>query len=196
MFDKETIYSFAILIGLSATGIAVAQTPPDAGSLLREQKPVQVEPPKGKATLPQVTEPASPSADATPIEVKSLRVTGSTVFAAETLEALVANVAGQRRTLRELQIAAARITAHYRRAGYTLARAYLPQQKMQDGVVTIEVLEGRLEKVQTENASRLSVAKAYWLPNWVRHRCLPAGWMPITMVVCIPAATVWGHPPI
>ena len=145
-----------MLIGLSTTNIAVAQAPPDAGSLLREQKPVQIELPKGKAALPQVAEPASPSADATPIEVKSLRVIGSTIFAAETLETLVADVAGQRRTLRELQIAAARITVHYRRAGYTLARAYLPQQKMQDGVVTIEVLEGRLEKVQAENASRLS----------------------------------------
>ena len=35
-------------------------------------------------------------------------------------------------------------------SGVRLARAYLPQQKMQDGVVTIEVLEGKLEKVQID----------------------------------------------
>ncbi len=96
------------------------------------------------------------SADTTSIEVKRLRVTGSTVYSAEVLEALVADVAGSTRTLRDLQLAARRITRHYREAGYTLARAYLPQQKMQDGVVTIDVLEGKLEKVQIDNASRLS----------------------------------------
>lgn len=158
MFNKEIANSVAFLLALSATGFASAQAQPNAGSLLNEQKPVQAVPPKGKAVLPQLAEPASTSTDTTPIEVKRLRVTGSTVFSAEVLETLVADVAGQQRSLRELQIAAARITAHYRRAGYTLARAYLPQQKMQDGVVTIEVLEGKLEKVQIDNASRLSDA--------------------------------------
>lgn len=156
MFNKEMANSVTILIALSATGIANAQTQPNAGSLLNEQRPVQAVPPKGKVVLPQLAEPASRSTDTTPIEVKRLRVTGSTVFSAEVLEALIADVAGQQRSLRELQIAAAKITAHYRRAGYTLARAYLPQQKMQEGVVTIEVLEGKLEKAQIDNASRLS----------------------------------------
>lgn len=158
MFNKEIANSVAILIALSATSFASAQMQPNAGSLLNEQKPVQTVPPKGKAVLPQLAEPVSTSTDTSPIEVKRLRVLGSTVFPTEILEALVADLAGQQRSLRELQMAAARITAHYRRAGYTLARAYLPQQKMQDGVVIIEVLEGKLEKVQIDNASRLSDA--------------------------------------
>lgn len=156
MFNKQMANFVAFLITLSATGFASAQTQPNAGSLLNEQKPIQTVPPKGKAVLPKLAEPASTSTESTPIEVERLRVLGSTVFSAEVLEALVADVAGQQRSLRELQIAAARITAYYRRAGYSLARAYLPQQKMQDGLVTIEVLEGRLEKVQIDNVSRLS----------------------------------------
>jgi hemolysin activation/secretion protein len=58
--------------------------------------------------------------------------------------------------LSELQAAAGRITLHYRQAGYFLARAYLPAQKMSSGVVTIAVLEGTLGEIKVLNASRLS----------------------------------------
>lgn len=159
MADKKSIHRAVLLtcaIANGVCGVAYAQTPPNAGSLLHEQAPVQVLPPKGTATLPQAVEPNGLSADPTPIEVKRLRVTGSTAYSAEVLEALVADMAGTTHTLRELQLAAARVTVFYRKAGYSLARAYLPQQKMQDGIVIIDVLEGKLEKVQIDNGSRLS----------------------------------------
>ena len=154
LIQRVSISSCVLVSGLC--GIAFAQTPPSAGTLLREQAPAQAVPPKGTATLPQAAELAGLGTDTTPIEVKRLRVTGSTVYPAEVLEALVADIPGTNHTLRELQLAAARVTAYYRKAGYSLARAYLPQQKMQDGVVTIDVLEGKLEKVQIDNGSRLS----------------------------------------
>lgn len=137
-------------------GIANARDMPDSGSLLQEQKPAQTFPPKGNVVLPDYAEHVSPSSDTSPIDVRKVYVSGATAFPKENLELLVADLPAESRTLRQLQIAAARITAHYRRAGYTLARAYLPQQKMQDGVVTIEVLEGKLEGVKIDNASRLS----------------------------------------
>ena len=126
--------------------------------MLRNDLPAQPQPPKGNVTLPQLSAPVVESADAAPIAVSRIVVAGSTVFPAEVLQALVADVASGNRTLGELQMAAARITAYYRQAGYFLARAILPQQKMTDGVVTIAVLEGKLEKVQIDNASRVSDA--------------------------------------
>lgn len=159
MSNKKTSNLFAArLITLAVVGsTASAQAQPDAGTLLNEHKLIQTVPPKGKVVIPQQAEPVSEKADTTPIDVKSVRVAGSAAFPAETLETLVGDVIGsQGTTLRQLQIAAARITAHYRRAGYTLARAYLPQQTMQDGVVTIEVFEGKLEQVKIDNASHLS----------------------------------------
>lgn len=108
------------------------------------------------AVLPIQIDPVGISVDAVSVRVERLRVLGAAAFSEDDLAALVADFVGRGVSVRQLQIAAARITAHYRRAGYTLARAYLPQQKMQDGVVTIEVLEGKLEGVKIDNASRLS----------------------------------------
>src|SRR5690606_20459186 len=52
----------------------------------------------------------------------------------------------------------ARITAHYRRHGYLLARAYLPAQDIHDGEVEIAVLEGRLGEIGIDNTSRVGAS--------------------------------------
>jgi hemolysin activation/secretion protein len=144
---------------LILTGYAQAQALPNAGSITRELQAPQAAPTANKAALPQSDAPteASPaSSDPTPIAITGITITGATLFAPATLQALVADVASGQHTLSELQAAARRITLHYRQAGYFLARAYLPAQKMTSGVVTIAVLEGKLGEVKVLNASRLS----------------------------------------
>ena len=93
-------------------------------------------------------------------EVKSIRVTGSTVFAAADLEALMADLTGAVRSLAELDAGVARITAYYRERGYLVARAYLPVQDIRDGAVLVKVLEGMLDKQRIRNQSRLPDALA------------------------------------
>lgn len=157
-----------IIIALGAVGVCgnlvlAQQALPNAGSIAREAITAKPPLPQDNAALPQsgATVPSiAQSTDATPIAVKSINITGATLFSADTLQALVANVATGNHTLGELQNAATRITAHYRKAGYFLARAYLPAQKMEDGQVTIAVLEGRLAEVQVQNTSRISDAAA------------------------------------
>lgn len=157
MLSMRVVKFFAAMIFFCAVGSRVlAQVQPDAGSLLKERKSISSDSQRGKVTFPSQVEMAIDADEAKRIEVKGVRVTGAKVFDSEELEGLLVDIVGDRGSLRSLQIAAARITAHYRRAGYTLARAYLPQQKMQDGIVTIEVLEGKLEGVKIDNASRLS----------------------------------------
>lgn len=46
-----------------------------------------------------------------------------------------------------LQVIARVVSEHYRDAGYPFARAYLPQQDIADGVVTLSVVEGRFGEV-------------------------------------------------
>lgn len=87
--------------------------------------------------------------------IQSVRITGSTAFTEAQLLALIPNLAGGERTLADLQQAAARISRHYRQAGYLVARAYLPEQKLEGGVITIAVLEGKLSDVKVQNGSRL-----------------------------------------
>ena len=53
-------------------------------------------------------------------------------------------------TVGRLQEVAAAVTQHYRNQGFILAQAFIPVQDVADGVVTIEVLEGKLGRVLAE----------------------------------------------
>lgn len=78
-----------------------------------------------------------------------------------TLLALVRDeLVGKTVTLKQLQDAAAKITAFYRSRGYLVARAYIPAQRIAETNAGIEiaVLEGVLGSVKVNNRSRLSDA--------------------------------------
>lgn len=147
-----------VTLGAFFNCAAVAPPSPDAGSLMRNisltTKPLL----KNNATLqPEgVAKPSTvQSTDTTPIAVKTIIITGATLFTADVLQALVADVVSGTHTLSELQAAASRITAHYRQAGYLLVRAYLPAQSVKEGGIAINVVEGRIASRRVSNESRL-----------------------------------------
>ncbi len=151
------------LLTLSAlTAPAQAQVRPDAGSTQRdlEQRPLEVP----RVRPPIAIEPARPALkadDAHRFLVSAVTISGNTAFASEVLLALVRDeLVGKTVTLEQLQNAAAKITAYYRARGYLVARAYVPQQSIDESGAKIEfaVLEGVLGKVSAENRSRLSNA--------------------------------------
>lgn len=145
----------AVLL-LALPPAAVAATP-DAGSILQQIKPslpatpapnetgLKIEHP-GAATLP-------PSA---PFTVKNIRITGNTLFDEATLHILVADAEGREFTLSELGKLAARITDYYHSHGYPLTRAIIPAQTIEDGIVTIEVIEARYDRINLNNQSRVN----------------------------------------
>jgi hemolysin activation/secretion protein/outer membrane protein OmpA-like peptidoglycan-associated protein len=92
--------------------------------------------------------------------VKSIHVTGNSVFASTELEALLTDLVGGEHTLAELNEGAARITAYYHERGYIVSRAYIPPQEIKDGALTISVQEGRIGEQQINNQSRLSDQRA------------------------------------
>ncbi len=164
IYPMKNAYLFLPLILVCA--YVNAQTPPNAGSISRDAFSTLPTLPPSKAALSQdgVAQPSTAqSTDSTPIAVKSINIIGATLFTADELQALVADVASGTHTLSELQVAASRITAHYRQAGYLLARAYLPAQSVKEGAITINVIEGRIASRRVNNESRLSdaVASAY-----------------------------------
>lgn len=155
-----SVLTLALLSSLSAQA---APVPPDAGQTIRElQKMPELNPPKAIAPLRIEGEsaPKSAASDAARIAVKSIHVSGNSVFAAAELEALLADLVGGEHSLAELDKGGARITAYYRARGYAVARAYLPAQDIVDGIVTINVLEGLVGSQRVNNQSRLSDEKA------------------------------------
>ena len=155
--------SLAVVCALGAWSAALpaaAQTPPDAGQLLREY---QLRP--ALPALPSVPplrvdeQAAKPASGGVRFAVSQVQVTGSTVFTAQQLAAEVGDLIGPHRGLDDLEAAAQRISGYYRDRGYTVARALVPAQDIRGGVVTISVIEGALGKAVLDNQSALPAAQ-------------------------------------
>jgi len=148
----------AVLTCLGTGSVQAAQ--PDAGTLLNSTRMPSSLPQPESSVLPATPAPA-PAAqpDTARFLVKAFRITGNSVFDGKTLHALVDGATGKRLTLAELDAVAARITRYYHKAGYLLARAYLPAQTIRHGVVRIAVLEGRLGKLAVRNDSTIATPR-------------------------------------
>lgn len=147
------------LLGCATTALSLsvaAATAPDAGQSQQsiDQQPLQL--PSSKSldlNLPDA--PAGPvQAGGPTLEVKGFVVQGNTVIADAELQALLADLKGRTVNLGDVQAGARRITLLYRERGYPLARAYLPAQEIENGVIRINVLEGRYGEITANNTSR------------------------------------------
>lgn len=150
---------FLALSLIALCSAAFAQPVPDAGQIQRELLPgfaipSPLAPPIGiRETTVQPADAGGPG-----FAVTGVLIEGHTVFSTAELLALVADLPGPARTLADAQAGAQRITAHYRSHGYPVARAYVPAQDITAGQLRIEVLEGRIDRVTLDNASRVGTS--------------------------------------
>lgn len=151
----------AVLAAGLQAGAVMAAERPDAGQTLQQQAPTTAPVPSGRGYNPLEPETPDQSQAKTPdngvrVKVKAVHVLGSSVFKAEDLESLYDAMIGTEQSYEQLKRATRLITRLYRKHGYAVARAYLPAQTIRNGVVTIQVLEGRLEKIELKNQSGVS----------------------------------------
>jgi hemolysin activation/secretion protein len=136
----------AAAVPLLAAAATWAQT---AGMELQGNAPPQ--PPSRAASSALPVLPPAPKGGAEAggptIELRALRIEGNASVPTELLQSAVGPVIGRKMTLQDLQGLADRITAAYRSRGFALARAYLPAQKVTDGEVVVQVVEGAIGKV-------------------------------------------------
>ncbi len=78
--------------------------------------------------------------------VKEIRVEGATVIPVSQLRPFAAKYENQMVNLVKLRAAARDITQYYRLKGFVTSRAFIPPQKIENQVVVIRVLEGKLGK--------------------------------------------------
>ena len=152
----------ALLLALPilCTVCAAAETVPNAGGLLQTvpTQPLQRTTPAASAlpTLRPDEQAAMP--DTMPFLVRQLRVEGNTVFDTVTLQALLAPMQDKRLTLPQIAESIEAITTYYRAAGYPLARAIIPAQTIEDGVVRVRVIEANWGQVELRNNSAVQDA--------------------------------------
>lgn len=165
-FIKPTRLATALALALAlaaSPAVVLAQTAPDAGRLLQQDRAAPALPKTDAAVqiAPPVTAASLPGGAAVPI--KAVRFTGNTVFSAEQLNAVLSDVSGKPYDLAGLEALAQKVSEHYRAAGYPFARAFVPEQKFADGVLQITVVEGRYGKVSATGDARLAPAAQGYL---------------------------------
>lgn len=149
--QKHTKNSLALAI-LSAPAfvLAQAQTVPDAGRILEQNRPpalVRQPAPSGKVVPDAAPVHGVVLQGAQKVLVRRFVLQGASAFAPAELQRVLASYTGRELSFDELQQACNAITAFYREHGYFVASAVLPAQEIGNGEVTIQVLEGRVSKV-------------------------------------------------
>src|SRR5581483_2970845 len=149
--------ALALLLG---PGAALAQAQPPTPGTVLETVPPRRAPPPGPAQLLFPRDEQRPAADTggPRFTVYGFEFTGNTVFPEARLRRVVERYVDLELNLFELNSAADAVTRFYRRQGYPVARAIIPAQRVTDGVVHIEVVEGRIGKVRFDGNRRYSDA--------------------------------------
>jgi hemolysin activation/secretion protein len=143
-----------ILAEIGASSVAVAQVVPP-GALPGRERDTFIEraPPRAVPRGPTVSLPstvAPPEADKTPLVIRRVIVTGSTVYSTEELAETYRDLVGRRVTLKTVYDIAQSITTKYGNDGYVLTRAVVPPQDFDPkaAAVRIRVVEGFVSKVE------------------------------------------------
>lgn len=169
-FSLLGIFLWAVSDALPDSAHAQVFAPPlnPVNPVLPSPKPLppQLEPlppPEDLLKLPK-TAPL-PELDTIPgtIAVAEFRVLGSTVFSAEQLAAATKPFTGEKVNFTSLLQARTAITELYLKSGYITTGAYLPEQTIKDGIVTLQVVEGYLDRIRISGTKRLD-------PKYIRQR--------------------------
>jgi hemolysin activation/secretion protein len=132
---------------------AHAQQVPDAGQLLRQQ-PAPPVPSPAPARVPGPAAPVTGDVLKGPrFLIKEFRFTGAALVPEADLQERVAGYRGERVTFGVLQLVAEQLSGYYLERGY-FARVVVPPQEIKDGVVRMQVIEGRRGALVMDNKGR------------------------------------------
>ena len=140
--------------------IAAIAAAPDAGQILRDTKPASPLPPTRQPEENIVPEAAKPVAQPSPsddvrVTISHFTFTGNVTFSQEVLHAAIADAENKPLNFGELMAVVDKVEAVYKKAGFFLAQAYLPPQKIKDGTIEISVSEGLIGQSRLEGESRI-----------------------------------------
>ena len=149
-----------ITLSLISTSLlfAASVTVPNSGTIMQEVQ--------APANLPKTTTPlvevggvqkyAAPMVDdksGKTLHVSSFKITGALHVDEQKLLNLIASYKNKDLSFNDMQTVAGIITEEYRKEGYLVARAYIPVQSMNNGVLEIAIIEGRYGMLYIKNSS-------------------------------------------
>jgi hemolysin activation/secretion protein len=143
------------------TSAALMAATPTTGDILRQTEQPKV--PETQKILPSVGagEYKAPLSAKDDIKtyVKSFKFSGNTAFSSDVLSSLVKPYENKELGINGLKEVASIITKYYRDNGYFVARAYIPAQSMENGIVEIAIIEGSYGSFDMKNSSLVETAE-------------------------------------
>ena len=111
--------------------------------------------------------PVTRAVDQVQFTLKDIQVSGARTLPPQSLRPLYEKLLGKEVRLRDILDVADSIEQTYRNHGYILVRAYVPPQRVRDGVFTINVVEGKIANVSVEGGTPATQQKikAYLRPS-------------------------------
>lgn len=157
-----TFLSFILLLPLFFNNTLFAAIPPASQQMSGQERARQmqeeeeylknqVERQKRKAKPEEKITKEVPEGPAVQrVLVKSIIVAGASLFPKETIRAITGPYENKELTLNEIRYLAGLITDLYRKKGYVTSRAYIPPQKMEQGILEIRVMESTVGDIQVK----------------------------------------------
>ncbi|MDX2085465.1 MAG: ShlB/FhaC/HecB family hemolysin secretion/activation protein [Candidatus Melainabacteria bacterium] len=157
------IGALSMTFGLTGSALAQTQLPPSANPGLLQPSPADIRPsgeelkqpdkaipePKVEETKIDIPEqPAVVQLQNTKFFVKSITVDGVSLFDPEAIRPIVAKYENQEVTLQDLSALVEEINQLYRNKGYLTTIAYIPPQDVDNGELSIQVVEGTIGKME------------------------------------------------
>ncbi len=142
-----TLLSLAVMLSNSHAQLVVA---PDAGALRQQiEQQTEIKLPPAVRAQPVKPPPEIKPREGLSVTVKAFRFAGNTLLGDPQLASAVAEFKDQVLGFDGLQRATDAVAAAYQSAGW-LARVYLPEQDVSEGVITLQVIEARFSGVRLE----------------------------------------------
>jgi len=157
---RAALIAWCTALGLQATpaGAQLPQLPPTPGAVqdtIIPQKPPTPAAP-GQLVFPTPPPPVEHDPKGQRFTVNAFVFTGNTVFPEQALKQYIERYIDLQLNLFDLSRAADSITRLYQESGYPVARAVLPAQKVEKGIVRFEIIEGRVGELRIEGNKRYS----------------------------------------
>lgn len=153
---KMSLYKFSLAVGISLSGVL-------SGAVFAQEIPNQVMPgtldkrfekkqealSTDKVIVPKPGQQMAPDlAEQTTFTLRSVSLSGNSVFSSSELSAFYQEYVGEQVSLATMFAVANAITNHYAKAGYALSLAYLPAQEIDSaGRLRLLVVEGSVDEI-------------------------------------------------
>ncbi len=139
-----------------------------------DRPPEPVLPPTPQPPPPPTERP--PSSAGVRVFARSYQILGNTVLSSKEIQDIVRPYVGRWVTTEELEELRYKLTLKYIKKGYTTSGVIIPDQDVEDGIITLQVIEGVL--------SRINISGKNWLrDDYIRKRVELGTGPPLNLVL-------------